>query len=469
LPPINIGDRIPPILESYTGRDPIDFSRSLLHSVANLSILIIYGDFILNRVRGDSMIRAFLVVLVFTTQLAHAENWPAWRGADGTGISDEKDLPESWSASKNIKWKLPLPEQCNSTPIIWGDRVFLTQGEQQGAKRSLMAIDRRNGIVLWKESVSCDVEETTHRQNPPCSASPITDGKAVYANFASGGILACTLDGKKLWHRDLGPVLSRWGNGGSPVIYGDSLIVFHGPGTPSILYAFDKENGKTLWETEETPINSPIFGSWSTPVLLKAGNRNELVMPLPGDKIKGAGYFKGYDPDSGEMLWQVDGLGNEIYAMPIIDRSKKIIVGVSGHNGPTMAIQPGGKGNSTKSHLLWRTEKKNPQRVGSGIIHNGLLYLADATGILQCLNAKTGEVIYRERLGGNLWGSILLADGKLYVSNLEGDTFVIAASDTFQLIAKNSLAESTYAAMAVSQGELFLRTHKHLYCIAKDK
>ena len=414
------------------------------------------------------MARATFCVLLLLTQLAHAENWPAWRGPDGTGISDEKNLPEAWGVDKNVKWSLPLPEACNSTPIIWEDQVFLTQGEDGGTTRSLIAIDRKTGKIQWTESVPCKTEETTHRQNPPCSASPITDGKAVYANFASGGVLACTLDGKRLWYRDLGPVLSRWGNGGSPVLYGEQLIVFHGPGTPSILYSLDKKSGETIWETAETPINSPIFGSWSTPVLLKVGKSDQLVMPLPGDKIKGAGYFKGYNPDSGEVLWQVDGLGNEIYAMPIMGRNKDIIVGVSGHNGPTMAIRPGGKGNATKTHLLWRTEKKNPQRVGSGIIHDGMLYLADATGILQCLDAQTGEVIYRERLGGNLWGSILLADGKLYVSNLEGDTFVIGAGRAFKLIAKNSIGEATYAAMAVSQGELFLRTHKHLYCIAKD-
>ena len=412
------------------------------------------------------MLRLTTCLVLLLSQLALAENWPAWRGADGTGISSEKNLPETWAKDKNIKWKLALPAAGNSTPIIWGDQVFLTQGEDGGSKRSLIAVDRRTGEIQWTESVACDTEETTHRQNPPCSASPITDGAAVYANFASGGVLACTLDGKRLWHRNLGPVLSRWGNGGSPVLYGEQLIVFHGPGTPSILYSLNKKTGETLWETAETPINSPIFGSWSTPVVLKVGKRDQLVMPLPGDEIKSPGYFKGYDPDSGKVLWKVDGLGNEIYAMPIIGQSKNIVVGVSGHNGPTMAIRPGGKGNATKTNLLWRTEKKNPQRVGSGIIHDGLLYLADATGIIQCLDVQSGEVIFRERLGGNLWGSILLADGKLHVSNLEGDTFVIKAGRTFQLISKNSIGEATYAAMSVSQGELFLRTYEHLYCIS---
>lgn len=408
-------------------------------------------------------------LLSVVTVAVSAGDWPAWRGADGTGISSESDLPVEWSKTDNIRWTVPLPEACNSTPIIWKDRVFLTQGLDGGKRRALIALDRATGKELWQQEVACNVQETTHKQNPPCSASPITDGSAVYANFASGGILACDLNGKRLWHRELGPVLSRWGNGGSPILYGDLLIVFHGPGKPSILYALNRKDGSTVWTSEETPINSPVFGSWSTPVLVQTADRDELIMPLPGGKIGGPGWFKGYAPATGKPLWQIDGLGNEVYAMPIIGEGGNIIVGVSGHNGPTMAIRPGGQENSTKTHRIWRTETKNPQRVSSGIIHDGRLFLADATGILQCLEAETGKLIYRERLGGNLWGSILLAGDNLYVTNLEGDTFVVKASGEYELVAKNSIGESTYAAIAPSNGELFLRTHENLYCISSKR
>ena len=406
-----------------------------------------------------------LVTVVVISIPASAGNWPAWRGPTATGISNETGLPTTWSGSDNIDWKVPLPEPGNSTPIIWGDRLFLTQSVDGGKRRALMAFNRHTGAVEWQQEVTCDVEETTHRQNPPCSASAVTDGKTVYANFASGGILACSVDGKKLWHRDLGTVLSRWGNGGSPVLYGDLVIVFHGPGTPSILYGLDKDTGKTVWTSKETAINSPVFGTWSTPLIVKTNSRDELIMPLPGGKIGGPGWFKGYEPATGKTLWQIDGLGNEVYAMPIMGASGKIIVGISGHNGPTMAIRPGGSGDSSESHMLWRTKSKNPQRVGSGVIHGKNLFLADATGILQCLNAETGDLVFRERLGGNLWGSILLAGDRLYVSNLEGDTYVVRAASEFELIAKNSVGEATYAAIAPAHGKLFLRTHKQLYCI----
>lgn len=410
---------------------------------------------------------AALLVLHCSTSLL-ADNWPAWRGEDGTGIATDAKTPVSWSATENVRWKVPLPEPCNSTPIIWDSHVFLTQGLDGGKRRALVALSRKTGETLWQREVDCSVEETTHRQNPPCSASAVTDGKVVYAQFGSSGVVAYDFAGNQLWHRDLGPVLHRWGNGSSPVIYKHLLIVFHGPGEPSILLGLDRKTGRTVWKSEEVGINSNIFGSWSTPLVVKASGRDELVMPLPGAKIGGPGWFKAYDPATGDVLWQCDGLGNEVYAMPIIARGGSVVVGISGHNGPTMAVRAGGKGNVTASHRLWRTEMKTPQRIGSGIIHDDLLYIADATGIMECVDLKSGNVIWKERLGGNLWGSVLLVGEKLYVSNLEGDTYIVRAGREFKLLAKNSIGEPTYAALAPSGDELFLRTHKHLYCIQES-
>jgi len=398
---------------------------------------------------------------------ANAENWPAWRGALGTGISAEQNLPTHWSTTQNIRWKVALPEPCNSTPIIWDDHVFLTQGLDGGKRRALLALDRHTGEKLWQREVECGVNETSHRQNPPCSGSPVTDGKAVYAQFGSAGVVAYDFNGNRLWHRDLGKIIHVFGNGSSPVIYDDLLIIFHGPGEPStFLTALDRKSGKTVWRSDETSLSHNLFGSWSTPVVVRVGDRDEVIMPLPGKKVGGTGLFKAYNPRTGEVLWQCEGLGTELYATPVFNSGSHLVIGISGHNGPTMAVRPGGKGNVTGSNRLWRTETKNPQRVGSGIIHDGLLYLADETGTMTCVVAKTGEPVWKERLGGNLWGSILLADRKLYVSNLEGDTFVVQPGRTFKLLAKNRIGETTYAALAPSDGELFLRTYKHLYCIS---
>jgi outer membrane protein assembly factor BamB len=296
----------------------------------------------------------------------------------------------------------------------------------------------------------------------------VTDGTAVYAHFASAGILACDLAGRKLWHRDLGPVLHKFGNGSSPVLYKDLLLVYQGPGEPTFLTALDKRTGKTVWTKQETGINDQNFGSWSTPFVLRVGDQDELIMPLPGDRVGDAGLFKAYDPATGAELWRCAGLGNEVYAMPVVSATGDLIVGISGFQGPTMAVRPGGRGDVTATHRVWRTAK-NPQRIGSGVLHEGYLYLADADGFLECLEAGTGKNVWKERLGGNLWGSLVLADGKIYVSNLEGRTFALAASPKFAVLARNDIGEPTYAALAVSEGELFLRTYQHLYCIARMK
>lgn len=413
--------------------------------------------------------QAILLVLILGRGPAFADNWPAWRGPRGDGVSAERDLPLTWTKKENIRWKVSLPGPGNSTPIVWGDRVFITQALDGGSRRALIAFRRSDGKRLWQEEVACPVKETSNTHNPPCSASPVTDGKAVYAYFASAGVVAYDLDGKKLWDRDLGPVVHKWGNGSSPVLYKDLLIIFHGPGEPTFLTALDKRTGKTVWKKEETAINSNIFGSWSTPVIVKAGERDELVMPLPGDRIKGDGYFKAYDPATGDELWRCQGLGTEIYAMPVMSSARDLIVGISGHNGPLLAVRPGGKGDVTESHRLWRQASKNPQRIGSGVIHDGRLYLAAAPGLIECLDAKTGKELWKERLADNLWGSMLLADGKLYVTTLEGTTFVVATGTQFKLLASNEIAEKTYAALAVSNGELFLRTYENLYCISRPK
>lgn len=424
------------------------------------------------------MYRVLFLLLLPSVTLA--DHWPAWRGPHNTGVSDEYYPPLRWGPEKNIAWKVPLPEPGNSTPIVWGDHVFLTQALDGGKRRALIAFNRADGKKLWQKEVPCDVQETTHKQNPPCSASAVADGKAVYAHFASAGVIAFDFEGKELWRRDLGPLLHKWGNGASPILYKDLLIVVHGPGEPTFLIALDKRNGNTVWKKEETAINSPIFGSWSTPIILRdvaqdadpvekkeREPRDELIMPLPGDKIGGEGYFKAYDPATGNELWRCYGLGNEIYAMPIVGPKSNIIVGISGHNGPLLAVQAGGKGDVTKTHRLWQQAGKNPQRIGSGIIRENRLYIADAPGFVECVSLKTGEARWKERVDGNLWGSIVLAHDRLYVTSLEGTTYVLSAWGAFEVLATNELKEPIYAAPAIAGGQLFLRTYQHLYCIGK--
>src|SRR6266566_1019412 len=217
------------------------------------------------------------LILLLGTSLARADNWPAWRGPHANGISDERTLPVTWSATQNVRWKVPLPEPGNSTPVVWGDRVFLTQSLDKGKRRAVLCFARADGKKLWQQDVPCTIKETTPADNPPCSSSPVTDGKAVYAAFGSAGVVAYDFQGKKLWHRDLGPLLHVFGNGSSPTLYKDLLILFHGPGEPTFMIALDKHSGKTVWKQDEFALNHNLFGTWSSPVVARLEGRDQLL------------------------------------------------------------------------------------------------------------------------------------------------------------------------------------------------
>lgn len=404
---------------------------------------------------------AFLCVaaVCFICLDSPADDWPAWRGPEGTGISSEGGLPIRWSRTDNVAWKAPLPGAGNSTPIVWKNHVFVTCPIDDGRVRSLLCFDRKTGRKLWQHEIPFPEKETHHRLNPFCSGSPTTDGERVYASFGSAGVIACDFDGNVLWHRKPGKLTHVFGQATTPVLYKDQLIVYRGPGEPTHIVALDKRKGHTIWDRKERARNSNLFGSWATPVILRVGGRDEMIMALPEE-------IKGYDPATGKELWRCAGLGTEVYAMPIV--GENLIVGICGHKGPTMAVRPGGAGDVTKTHRLWLTPK-NDQRVSSGVIHKGHLYQVNNPGTAECIEGKTGKVVWKERLGGKFWASILLSDGKLYVANEQGEFFVLAASPQFRLIAKIPMNEHVKAAAAASDGQLFLRTYEHLYCIGERK
>ena len=417
------------------------------------------------------MTRYAAIALIFLCGPGHAwaENWPSWRGPRENGTSDELNLPVEWSTTKNVRWKVALPEAGNATPIVWGDRIFLTQSLDKGKRRAVVCYARADGKKLWQQEVECTVKETTHRDNPPCSSSPVTDGKAIYANFASAGIVAYDFDGKKLWQREFGSLLHVFGNGSSPALYKDLLIVFHGPGEPTYMIALDKHTGKTVWQKKEHALNHQLFGTWSSPIVARLGGRDELLMSLPGEKVGGDGWVKSYDPSTGEELWRCVGLGASLYPSPVLSAEGDMIFAASGFLGPILAVKPGGKGDVTATHRLWHVASKNPQRIGSAVVTGGHVYQAAAEGFVECLDAHTGKQVWKERLDNKLWGSVLLADGKLYVSSLEGKTFVVAASPRYQHLFTNDIGEPTYAGLAASQGDIYLRGWQHLYCLRKQQ
>jgi len=406
-----------------------------------------------------------LFLLTLSAVPALAANWPMWRGLNGDGTCSESGLPEKWSATENLAWKVELPERGNSTPVVWGNKVFVTQAVEKAGRRLLLCFDRKTGKQLWEAGTTWTEPELTHGTNPYCAASPATDGERVVVFFASAGVFCYDLNGKELWKRtDLGRQHHIWGNGTSPVIAEDRVFLNFGPGVNTVLYAFDKMTGKTLWQHKEPGgvsgegADKKWLGSWSDPLLRKVGARNELLMSYPGRACA-------FDPMNGQELWTCDGLTALVYNSPLY--ADGMLIAMSGYGGAALAVKAGGKGNVTERNRVWHLPKVS-QRIGSGVVHEGHHYILSDGGILECRELKTGQMVFNERLKGNNWSSLVLsADGKCYAANQIGDCFVFKAAPKFELLATNSLGEKIIGSIAVSDGRLFIRGYKNLWCIGK--
>lgn len=404
-----------------------------------------------------------------------AANWPAWRGPLGTGICDEKNLPTEWNTNKNIKWRISLPEPGNSTPVIWGDHIFVTQ--PVGSRKTVACLSRADGKVLWEAGVAAQEKEPTHPTNPYCSASPVTDGERVIVSFASDGLYCYDLAGKEIWRRtDLGRQIHIWGNGSSPVIYHDLCFLNFGPGETTYLLAVEKKTGKTVWRHDEnTGYRQPkegdpadrgntYLGAWTTPTLMPVEGSDQLLMSWPNR-------LAAYEPMSGKETWTCFGLNPLCYTSPIYGDGT--VVAMGGFNGMTIAVRAGGMGDVTASRRLWH-HPKTKQRIGSGVVHGGHIYIHNDPGIAECFELKTGKLIWEERLKGPAsnsgnWSSVMLANGNCYTINQGGDCFVFKASPKFEVISINTLAEPSNSSIVPSDGELFIRTHKALWCVAIPK
>jgi outer membrane protein assembly factor BamB len=415
---------------------------------------------------------------------AQAGNWPSWRGPDANQISPETRFPLQWAwsekgPSKNILWRTELPEPGNSSPIVWGDRVFVTQAREDGARRNLMCFDRGTGRLLWERGVALEGPDTRHETNPHCAASPVTDGKVVVASFASAGIAAYDFEGKRLWLTDLGPQRHNWGQGSSPVLHGDLVLVYHGPGKDSALHALDKATGVTRWKTpipEEHPSerfdgfagkSDGMLGSFSTPLVARVTKgphlgRDEVILPASNRLLA-------FSAANGQRVWWSEGMNPLVYTSASVGEGKVLAMG--GYFGSTILVEPGGDGDVTGKRLYWERRAKK-HRIGSPILFNGHAYLSTTDGFAQCLHLATGKLLWEERLpstgaDGATWSSMTLAGDRLYVVNRSGDTIVLRAAPVFERLATNPVGELSNSTLAMSDGQVFLRTHKALYGIGE--
>ncbi len=276
-----------------------------------------------------------------------------------------------------------------------------------------------------------------------------------------------TSTGKQLWHVDLGLQEHEWGYAASPLIHGDLCFLNFGPGTNEFVVALDKHTGREVWR-RDVPPPSPealkrdegLRGSWSTPLVIETSGREELILTLPEEVVA-------LVPKTGQELWTCDGLGSLVYTSPVWGDG--VLAALGGYHRASLALKPGGSGDVTSTHRLWHEPKSKKLRLGSGVIHKGHLYTNDMQGIVQCLDLGTGDVVWEERLGGDTWSSLVLtADQRLYMLNQEGTTFVVRASPKYELLATNPLDEMTNSSTVISDGQIFIRTHEHLWCIGKS-
>jgi outer membrane protein assembly factor BamB len=406
---------------------------------------------------------SFAVLVAVTLS---ADNWPQWRGPQLNGVSRESGLPLKWTSDSNVAWKLPLPEWSGATPIVWGNSIFLNVAE--GNALSLWCVDRKGPAVLWKAPLGGG-NHKEQKQNMS-SPSPVTDGAHVYVMTGTGILKGFDFKGNALWSRDIQREYGRfglnWGYASSPLLHEDGLFVevLHGMHTddPSYLLRIDKNTGKTVWKVERpTGALRESPDAYTTPTLLQYGTATEIV-------VSGADVVTGHDPATGKELWRLNGLNphndtsNRIVASPVV--AGGLIIAPSRVN-PVIAIRPGGRGDVSESHKAWQFTR-GPD-VPTPVSDGTHVFIVTDNGIVYALNAKTGAVVWGPtRLkGGTYSASPVLADGRVYVTNEDGLTSVFAAGPAYELLAENPLDDYTLSSPAVSEGQIFIRTAKHLFAI----
>lgn len=402
--------------------------------------------------------------------VARAEDWHRFRGPGGSGISTEKDVPVQWGNETNIAWKVPTAGYGAAEPVVFGDRIFLAcysdygQGRDGGGRPEdmvyhLVCLDRADGSTVWDAEVPSVDGIMAYRGflalHGYASATPYVTEDAIYCFFANTGVFAFDHDGNKLWGTNVGNKMHGWGPGPSPIVYKGVVIVNASIESDSLV-GLDAKTGEQLWR------QGGIEQAWSTPALVEAGGRTEVV-------VSAKGKLAAFDPEKGTPLWTAKGIPDYICPTPATKDGVVYIIG--GRRGMGMAVKAGGSGDVTDSHVLWTCDIGS--NVTSPTLYEGHLYwFADSGREAYCVNAASGEIVYRERLNpkaDTTYGSATVADGRIYVTDRSGTTFVLAARPEFELLARNTLEDGSVfnASPVVSEGQFLLRSDTFLYCIGK--
>ena len=433
------------------------------------------------------LVVSLLSTLALFNTIADAGNWPQWRGPDGQGISTEKNLPTEWSTTKNIRWKTPIAGRSHSSPIVWGNKIFVTtaiegpvvpgakavkhmMGDKEflhpdsiGADRKhsfkVICLNATTGKILWEQTAFEGTPyDNRHRKSSFAASTPATDGKYVYAFFGSEGLYAYDMSGKLAWKADLGKLGTvGMGTGTSPILH-DKLVLMQcdeDNGEASFIVALDKKTGKEVWKTPRK-----VQVSWSTPILVRTAKRAELI-------TSGTEAIVGYDPATGKELWRHKGVESNAIPSPVAN-NEVVFLSAGFPAKIVMAIRLGAAGDLTDSaNVAWK-HSKGTAYVPSPILYGDYLYLTTDRGILTCLNAKTGELIYeggRVPIPATFTASPVAFDGKILLTSEDGDTFMVKAGPKHEILGSNSVGEPVYASPAIADGRIFIRGEKNLYAI----
>ena len=424
-----------------------------------------------------------LALLLVTAEPAVAQHWPQWRGPDGLGVSADTDIATRWGPDENIAWRVPLEGLGTSTPVIWGDRIFLTSqlgtgpvdergaqfaGTRRAAARGpidgvtllVQAFRREDGRLDWEHRLTADGHlPAVHRNHNFATPSVVTDGDRLFAWFGTGQLVALDLEGHELWSRHIGedyaPFDVLWGHGSSPQLYEDLVILQCDHPAAAYLLALDTATGDQRWMVDR----GPLLRAYSTPLVVATDDGDQLI-------VNSSRWIDAYDPRTGRARWQAGSTVELATGMAVYDDG--VIYSTRGYSsGPYLSVETGGRGDVSETHVRWRQPTRAPY-VSSMLLYRGLLYMATENGILTISDPDTGEGVARTRLNGVYTASPVAANGHVYLLNEGGETVVLDAGPDARVVSRNALDERALASPAIAHGRLYIRTDQHLFAIGPE-
>ena len=410
-------------------------------------------------INRESLSFILLLLIINTISVTQAQNWPCWRGPNGDGTSIETNLPARWDSITNVVWKIPVPGKGYSSPIIWNDKLFITTALEETQEKALLCYDCKSGKLKWQKTVLNTPFENKHDNNSHASGTPATDGVRIYVSFLDGQdvvVAAYDFSGKQVWLQRPGTFSSPHGYSCSPVLFEDKVIINGDSQGDSFIAALSKTDGHIVWKVAH---DKPSH-SFSTPIFRKMAGKTQMI-------FCGNQEIASYNPADGSKYWFVSGPSEDFCSSPVYnDKTGLVLVSSAWPQRILVAIRPDGQGDVSTSHVAWQSSE-GAFYVPSPVCYENLLFTTMTTGILHCLDAATGNILWAENMGPQ-YSSAVIADGFIYSPRDDGVITVIKPGPKFEYIAKNPIGEKMFASPAISNGKIYLRGYQHLFCISKN-